>query len=204
MAEPGFQLRTYAFIDAMQPQYAAFLGSELDGSVPQAGMAELWLELSPGSEIYSLLDTALKATDARLGLQKVEREFGILELHARSVETVKQAGWSILNRCGLSAKDRLAPQIVSTQIIHKIDPYQAQQVNKVRKGTLLLPGRSLLVIEMEPATSIVLASYGIEKAADIELIHFNPFGRYGRLLIAGSESEVTTALAAANAAVEKS
>jgi hypothetical protein len=40
MGEQGFQLRAYAFIDSMQPQFAAFLGSELNGDVPLATMAE--------------------------------------------------------------------------------------------------------------------------------------------------------------------
>jgi hypothetical protein len=203
MNETSFQLRAYAFIDSMQPQYAAFLGSELDGDVPLAGMAELWLELAPGSEVYNLLDAALKTTEARPGLQMVEREFGIIELHAKSVEAVKQAGLSILDACGLSAKDRLKPRIVSAKIIDKVDPYQAQQINKIRKGTLLIPGRSLLVLEVEPATNIVLAANQTEKLANIELIHFNPFGRYGRLFIGGSESEVRTALETATAAIEK-
>jgi len=39
MIEENFQLRTYAFIDSMQPQYAAFLAAELDGDVPLARMA---------------------------------------------------------------------------------------------------------------------------------------------------------------------
>lgn len=202
MNDSTFQLRAYAFVDAMQPQYAAFLGSELDGDVPLAGMAELWLELAPGSEVYNLLDSALKTTEARPGLQMVEREFGLIELHAKSVDAVKQAGLSILDACGLSAQDRLKPQIVSAKIIDKVDPYQAQQINKIRKGTLLLPGKSLLVLEVEPATNIVLAANQTEKMANIQLIHFNPFGRFGRLFIAGSESEVRTALDAATEAIE--
>ena len=202
MNDSTLQLRAYAFVDAMQPQYAAFLGSELDGDVPLAGMAELWLELAPGSEVYNLLDSALKTTEARPGLQMVEREFGLIELHAQSVDAVKQAGLSILDACGLSAQDRLKPQIVSAKIIDKVDPYQAQQINKIRKGTLLLPGKSLLVLEVEPATNIVLAANQTEKMANIQLIHFNPFGRFGRLFIAGSESEVRTALDAATEAIE--
>ena len=69
MAEEHVQLRTYAFIDSMQPQFAAFLGSELDGDVPLSGMAELWMELAPGSEVYNLLDSALKTCDASPGFK---------------------------------------------------------------------------------------------------------------------------------------
>jgi ethanolamine utilization microcompartment shell protein EutL len=185
----------------MQPQYAAFLGSELDGDVPLAGMAELWLELAPGSEVYNLLDAALKSTAAKPGLQMVEREYGVLELHSESVDSVKDAGQSILAACGLSVADRLPSSVVSSKIISKVNPYQAQQINKNRKGSLLLPGRSLLVLEVEPATNIVLAANAAEKAADIQLVHFNPFGRFGRLFISGSESEVRAGADAAMRAI---
>lgn len=203
MAEEQFQLRTYAFIDSMQPQFAAFLGSELDGDVPLASMAELWMELSPGTEVYNLLDAALKTSDAKPGLQMVEREFGILELHAFDVDSVKDAGKTILDACGLDVSQRLKPRVVSARIIHKVNPFQAQQINKNRKGTLLLPGQSLLVFEVEPAAYIVLSANETEKAADVGLVHFNPFGRFGRLFLSGSESEIKSALEAATAAVEK-
>jgi hypothetical protein len=197
MAEDHVQLRTYAFIDSMQPQFAAFLGSELDGDVPLSGMAELWMELAPGSEVYNLLDSALKTCDAKPGLQMVEREFGVLEVHSFSVDSVKDAGATILNACGLNVSQRLKPKVVSSKIIHKVNPYQAQQINKNRKGNLLLPGQSLLVFEAEPAAYIVLAANEAEKAADIQLIHFNPFGRFGRLFLAGTESEIKSALESA-------
>jgi hypothetical protein len=196
---PGsdFQLRTYAFLDSMQPKYAAFLGSELDGDVVLAGMAELWLELSPGSEVYNLLDAALKTTGARPGLQMVEREFGIIELHSESVDSVRDAGRSILNACGLEESDRLRPQVLSAKVIHKVNPYQAQQINKNRKGNLLIPGRCLLVMEVEPAAYVVQAANAAEKAADVSLVHFNPFGRFGRLFLSGSEADIRVAQEAA-------
>lgn len=202
MAEEHVQLRTYAFIDSLQPQFAAFLGSELDGDVPLSGMAELWMELAPGSEVYNLLDSALKTSDARPGLQMVEREFGVLEVHSFSVDSVKDAGATILNACGLNVSQRLKPKVVSSKIIHKVNPYQAQQINKNRKGNLLLPGQSMLVFEVEPAAYIVLAANEAEKAADIQLIHFNPFGRFGRLFLAGTESEIKSARESAATVVE--
>jgi ethanolamine utilization microcompartment shell protein EutL len=202
MAASGLHLRTYAFIDNMQPQYAAFLGSELDGDVPLAGMAELWIELAPGSEVYNLLDAALKSTDTRPGLQMVEREFGLLELHSTSVEAVKDAGRSILQACELGEGQRITPQVVSAKIIHKVNPYQAQQINKNRKGNLLIPGASLLVMEVEPAAYVVQSANEAEKSSNVALIHFNPFGRFGRLFLSGSESEVLVAQEAATAALE--
>jgi hypothetical protein len=202
MTEERFQLRTYALLDSLQPQFAAFLGSELDGDVPLAGMAALWMELSPGSEVYTLLDAALKATHAKPGLQMVEREFGVIEIHAESVESVKEAGQTILERTGLDASLRLRPSVVSSKIINKVNPYQAQQINKMRKGSLLLPGQSLLVFEVEPAAYIVVAANEAEKSCDVQLVHFNPFGRFGRLFLSGKESEIDTAQEAVVAAVK--
>lgn len=202
MEKPTFQLRTYAFIDRMQPQYAAFLGSELDGDVALADMAELWLELAPGSEVYNLLDFALKATEARPGLQMVEREFGVLEIHSELTDSVKEAGQAILEGTGLSLADRIKPAVVSSKIISKVNPYQTQQMNKYRKGNLLIPGQSLLVFECEPAAYIVLAANEVEKLTNISLIHFNPFGRFGRLFLAGSESEIRSALDVAVTTIE--
>lgn len=202
MDTPQFQLRSYAFIDKMQLQYAAFLGSELDGDIALAGMAELWLELAPGSEVYNLLDFALKATDVKPGLQIVEREFGLLEIHSESVESVKEAGLAILQGCGLAINDRLKPKTVSSKIISKVNPYQAQQLNKYRKGSLLLPGESLLVFECEPATYIVLATNEVEKGANVKLVHFTPFGRFGRLFVSGTDAEIKTAYELAVSTIE--
>ncbi len=70
-----YELRAFALIDSMQPQYAAFLGSELEGDVPIVGMAQLLVELSPGSGVYSLLNSSLKHTGVKPGLLTVEREF---------------------------------------------------------------------------------------------------------------------------------
>ena len=139
MTDAQFQLRTYAFIDSMQPQYAAFLGSELDGDVALAGMAELWIELAPGSEVYNLLDAALKSTDARPGLQMVEREFGVLELHSTSVESVRDAGARILEACGLSVEQRLAPQVVSAKMITRSIPTRRSRSTRSERETCSCP-----------------------------------------------------------------
>ncbi len=202
--QSAYELRTYAFIDRMQPQYAAFLGSELVGDVPIANMAQLIIELSPGSGVYSLLDTALKQTDVKPGLQTVEREFGLVELHSLSIEDVHEAGMAILLACGLQMKDRIRPKLVSSTVVTNVSPYQAQLVNKMRKGSLLVPSESLLVMEVEPAAYIALATNEAEKATEIKLIHFNPIGRFGRLFIAGTEAEIRTARIAAEEAIRLS
>jgi hypothetical protein len=201
--QSAYELRTYAFIDSMRPQYAAFLGSELEGDVPIAGMAQLFIELHPGSGVYTLLDSALKQTDVKPGLQTVEREFGLVEMHSTSVEDVQEAGRAILSACGLEANDRIRPTIASSTVVSKVTPYQAQLLNKYRKGSLLVPSESLFILEVEPAAYIILAANEAEKASDMKLIHFNPIGRFGRLFIAGSEAEIRTARKAAEEAIAR-
>lgn len=195
------ELRCYAFIDSMQPQYAALTGTVIKGDVPVAGMGELYVEVAPGSDVFRLLDIALKGFDVKPGFQIMEREFGQIEIHSRSVEAVREAGRAILAACVLKESDRTRPRIVSSSIITNVDPYQAQLVNRFRQGNLLVPKESLFIMEVEPAGYIVIAANEAEKFADIKLVHFDPVGRFGRLFISGRESEVRTAREVAEKAI---
>ncbi len=198
----NIELRTYVFIDRMQPQYAAFLGTVSRGDIPLAGMSQLFLEVAPGSEVYGMLDIALKSGEAKSGFQDVEREFGMIELHSFSVEGVLEAGHSILSRYNLSEKNKILPQVVSSKIINNINPYQAQLFNRFRQGSLVVPSESLCIMEVEPAVYITHAVNEAEKNAEIKIVHFDPVGRYGRLYLSGDESLVKTAMDAAHNAVE--
>lgn len=195
------ELRTYVFIDCMQPQYAAFLGTVSRGDVPMAGMAQLYLEISPGTEVYGMLDIALKSGEARSGFQDVEREFGSIELHSYAVDGVLEAGNAILSHYNLRISDKLLPEIVSCKIINNITPYQAQLINRFRQGSMIVPSESLLIMEVEPAVYITHAVNETEKHADIKIVHFDPVGRYGRLYVSGNESLVKTAMDAAQNAI---
>jgi ethanolamine utilization microcompartment shell protein EutL len=198
-----FQLRTYAFIDRMQPQAAAHVASTCQGDVPVAGMAELFIEVAPGNEIFRCADIALKAADVRPALQVVEREFGLLEIHARSQAEVMAAGQAVLEYLKLTEHDRLRPKIASSMFVTNVNPYQAQLINKWRKGNLLIPGRSMWVLEVSPAAYVSLAANEAEKAADISIIEIRALGRFGRLFISGTESDVQAAARAATAVIEE-
>src|SRR5882757_3611298 len=201
MAE--FSLRTWAFIDRMQRQAAAHVAATSPGDVPVAGMAELFIEVAPGNEIFRVADIALKAADVRPALQVVEREFGLLEIHSAQQAEVLAAGDAVLAYLGLSEADRLKPKIASVQFITNVSPYQAQLLNKWRKGSLLLPGESLFILEVAPAAYVSLAANEAEKAANIQLVENRAVGRFGRMFISGSESEVKAASAAAIEALEQ-
>src|SRR5512147_2740761 len=96
-----FSLRVYSYLDRMQPQYAAFVGTITQGDLPVQGMADLYIEVAPGNEVFRLVDIAIKATQARPGAQVVEREFGMFEVHSLSQAEVLEAGAVVLDRLGL-------------------------------------------------------------------------------------------------------
>lgn len=194
-------LRTFAFIDRLQPQCAAHVAATCQGDVPVAGMAEVFIEMAPGNEVFRVADVALKAAPVRPALQIVEREFGLLELHSADQADVLAAGQAILDALGLKETNRVEPSIASSQFITNVHPYQAQLLNKWRKGSLLIPGQSLFILEVTPAAYAGLAANEAEKAATIDVIEIRAVGRFGRVFLAGSESEVGAAEEAAVAAL---
>ncbi len=189
----GIQLRTFVYVDRMQPQYAALLGTLMPGDIPVAGMSQLYLEVAPGNSIYRVADIALKAADVRPGVQIVERVFGVLELHATSQGAIRAAGGAVLQELGLSETDRIKPSVVSSQIITNVDPYMAQLINQQRRGSMLVPGQTLLVIEVVPAAYASITANELEKAADVSLVSLNTIGASGRVMAAGSQSQVESA-----------
>ncbi len=201
MAEE-FSLRCYCFIDRMQAQYAAFVGTITQGDLPVEGMAALYVEMAPGNEVFRVVDIAVKATESRPGAQIVEREFGMFEVHSLNQAAVLEAGQVVLDRLGLKMEDRIKPEVVSTQVITRIDPYQTQLINRFRRGSMIVPGETMLVLECAPAAYINYAVNEAEKKANIKVIHISSVGRFGRMWLSGSEAEIITAKNAAVAALE--
>lgn len=198
----AFQLRVYSYIDRMQPQFGAFVGTITQGDLPTAGMASLYIEVSPGNEVFRLVDIAVKTTEARPGAQIVEREFGMFEIHSPSQAEVMEAGRIVLDRLSLKESERLKPFIASVQVITNVDPYQAQLINRFRRGSMMVPGETMLVLECAPAAYINFAANEAEKGASIKLIHISALGRFGRMWLSGSESEILQARDAAVSALE--
>lgn len=187
------QLRTYAFIDRVQPQMAAILGSITSGDPVVEGMAQLFLEISPGTDIYAVVDAAVKSAGVRPGSQVVERQYGMAELHAYSQDAVRQAGRTILDLLAIEESDAQPLEIVSAKIVSNVDPYQAQLVNKSRKGSLLVAGESMLVVECQPAAYISLIGNTVEKATNVKIVDVRGVGQFGRLWISGAHADVVSA-----------
>jgi hypothetical protein len=196
------ELRTYVFLDSLQPQYAAFLGTVAQGFLPLAGDASLWIEISPGIEINRLTDVALKATQVRPGMQIVERYYGLLEVHSQSQAEARAAGAAILDDLGLKESERLKPRILSSQIVRHVDDHQVQLINRMRHGHMLIPGQTLYVMEVEPAPYAALAANEAEKSAEINILEVRAFGSFGRVYLGGEERDIDVGWQAAVAAVE--
>jgi hypothetical protein len=195
-------LRTYVFLDSLQPQIASFIGSTARGFLPVPFVASLFVEISPGISINRVTDVALKATKVQPAVQIVERAYGLLEVHHEEQGETRQAGHAILDYLEIQEEDRLKPHIVSSQIIRSVEPYQCQLINRNRNGMMILPGQSLFILETEPAGYSIYAANEAEKAANINLVEVRPFGAFGRLYLAGSESEIDSATEAALSAIE--
>jgi hypothetical protein len=195
-------LRSYVFLDTLQPQHAAFLGTVARGFLPVPGDASLWIEISPGIEINRITDVALKATSVRPGMQIVERLYGLLEVHSASQAETRAAGEAILAALGVREEDRLKPRIVSSQIIRNIDAYQTQLINRLRHGQMILAGQTMYVLEVEPAAYAALAANEAEKAAEINILEVQAFGSFGRVYLGGEERDIMAGYGAALAAIE--
>jgi hypothetical protein len=196
------ELRTYVFLDSLQPQHAALLGTVARGFLPLPGDASLWVEISPGIEINRITDVALKATRVRPGLQIVERLYGLLEIHSDSQAEVRKAGAAILEALGVQEADRLKPHVMSSQIIRRVDAHQVQLIDRIRFGHMLVAGETLYVLEVAPAGYAALAANEAEKAANINILEVNAFGAFGRVYLGGKERDIMAGYGAAVAAIE--
>jgi hypothetical protein len=192
------ELRSYVYLDNLQAQHAAYIGTVAVGFLPVPGDTSLWIEVSPGIEINRITDIALKAAVVRPGVLFVERLYGLLEIHASNQGEVRAAGQAILNHLGVHSQENIKPQVVSSQIIRNIDPYQAQLINRNRRGQMLLAGQTLFVLEVQPAAYAALAANEAEKAALINILQVSAIGSFGRLYLGGQEQDI---IAGSNAAL---
>lgn len=197
-------LRTYIFIDSLQPQLATYMGTVAQGFLPVPGDACLWTEVAPGMAVHRLTDVALKATRVHLGQQVIERAFGSMVLHHRDQSDVIEAGNAILNYLGTHEDARQKCRVAWTEVVRSITPDHAVLINRQdRKGSMILPGQSMFILETEPAGYIVYAANEAEKAANITLIEARAVGAFGRLILSGREADIDAAADAALQAIRK-
>jgi len=66
---------------------------------------------------------------------------------------------------------------------------------------MMIPGKSMFILETEPAGYIVYAANEAEKGAHVTLVDMKAFGSFGRLIMMGSEAETQQAMFAAERAI---
>ncbi len=198
----GTDLRSYVYLDNLQPQHAAYMGTVAQGFLPLPGDASLWIEISPGIGVNRLMDTALKAAVVRPGVLFIERLYGLLEVHSSNQGETKAAGQAILRSLGVTAQDCLKPRIISSEIIRNVDAHHVQLINRSRRGNMLLSGQTLYVFEVEPAAYAALAANEAEKTALINILQVSAIGSFGRLFLGGTEQNILEAARGVLAAME--
>ena len=197
------KLRTYVYIDSLQPQLAEYMASVSQGFPPVPGDSCLWVEVSPGMAVHQVTDVALKATQVKLTQQVVERAFGSMVVHHRDQSDVLQAGQALLASVGAKETDREQCNIEWQEIIRGMTSDHTVLINRQhRGGSMMLPGESMFILETQPAGYIVYAANQAEKAANITLIDVRAVGAYGRLTLSGREADVEEAAAAAIDAIQ--
>ncbi|MBM7516553.1 microcompartment protein [Nocardioides nitrophenolicus] len=191
------ELRVYLMVEDLQPQFAAYLGTptRARGYPPYAGDHALIIEVAPALAIERVIDLALRAAPSvEPGILFVERQFGVLELHASSLEDVVAAGQAVLDGTGSSASDQLRPRVLYHDIIEGITDQHAVILNRNRSGSMIMPGQSLLVYEMAPALFAAVAANEAERAAPgITMVDVQFIGAAGRLYLSGSTEDVEVA-----------
>jgi ethanolamine utilization microcompartment shell protein EutS len=194
------ELRSCIFIDQLQPQTMCYLGTWVKGSLPRSNMAAQVIEIAPGLEIEPLTDVALKHAEVRAGVLVVERQFGYLEIHGPTAQ-VRAAAAAVLDRLGVNERDAVRPQVLAAEIVTRLDPQHAFLVNRNKIGSMALPGESLFVLEMQPASYAILATNEAEKATHVKVVDYRMIGATGRVYLAGGEAEIMQAAEVAQAAL---
>jgi ethanolamine utilization microcompartment shell protein EutL len=194
-------LRSFIFIDQLQPQTLRYLGTWIKGSLPRLGMAAQVIEIAPGLDVEPLTDVALKHARVQAGILVVERQFGYLEVHG-STDAVRAAADAVLDHLGATPADATRPQVLASRIVSMLDHQHAFLVNRNKIGSMALPGESLFVLEVQPASYAILAVNEAEKAADIKVVDYRMIGATGRVYLSGREADVRQAAEAAQAALD--
>ncbi len=86
-------------------------------------------------------------------------------------------------------------------MVSRIDAQHAFLINRSKLGSMALPGESLFVMEMQPASYAILAANEAEKAARVKVVDYRMIGATGRVYLTGDEADVRAAAEAAEMAL---
>lgn len=193
----GVELRVYLPIPQLGRQFAAYLGTPLRarGYPPMEGDHALIVEVAPGLAIERVIDLALKAVpEVEPGIHFVERQFGVLEVHSGDPAQVERAGEAILSGIGATPQDGLRPRLLYVDMIEDVTDQHAVIINRNREASMIMPGQTLLVVEMTPALFAAVAANAAERVAPgLTLVTVSMIGAAGRVYLAGETDEIVVA-----------
>jgi hypothetical protein len=191
------ELRVYLLLEDLQAQFAALMGKSTRGRgyPPLAGQTALIIEIAPALMIERVIDLGLKAAPAvEPGILFVERQFGVLEIHAHSRADVVDAGEAIVSGLGLSPESRVAARMLYMDVIEDVADIHAVIMNRSRHGSMVLPGEALLVMEVTPALYAAAAANQAERVAPhLTLVDVQMIGATGRVYVSGDPAGVRVA-----------
>ena len=195
--ESPIELRVYLPIPDLGRQFAAYLGTptRARGYPPREGDHALIVEVAPALAIERIIDLALKSVpDVEPGIHFVERQFGVLEVHSHDAGQVERAGAAILAGIGAEARDALRPRMLYVDVIEDVTDQHAVILNRNREASMLLPGQTLLIVEMTPALFAAVAANAAERVAPgLTLVTVSMIGAAGRVYLAGDTTDIVTA-----------
>jgi hypothetical protein len=193
----AIELRVYLPLPDLGRQFAAYLGSPLRarGYPPAEGDHALIVEVAPGLAIERIIDLALKQVpDVEPGIHFVERQFGVLEVHSDDPRSVEEAGRAILRGIGAEPADALKPRMLFADVIEDVTDQHAVIVNRNREASMLLPGQTLLVVEVTPALFAAAGANAAERVAPgLTLVTVSMIGAAGRVYLAGETADIVRA-----------
>jgi len=191
------ELRVYLPIPDLGRQFAAYLGTPMRarGYPPIEGDHALIVEVAPALAIERIIDLALKAVpEVEPGIHFVERQFGVVEVHSSDPEQVERAGAAILDGIGARPEDTLRPRVSYIDVIEDVTDQHAVIVNRNREASMLLPGQTLLVVEVTPALFAAVAANAAERVAPgCTLVTVSMIGAAGRVYLSGTTPDIVGA-----------
>ena len=122
------ELRTFTYLDILQPQLTGFLQTVSSGFMPLEGQASLFVEIAPGIAINQLTDAALKRLDALDG----EHADGLRAMYSAKVGPDHERWIAGHRETGLAVVAALASRTASAGI----GPSSARSVSsRMRRPT---------------------------------------------------------------------
>lgn len=197
------ELRSYVFIDRLQPRTLCYLGATSKGSLPRSEMSTLLLDVTPALDIEQLTDVALKSVNIQPSLLQLDSRGGWLGLHGDSSDEVRAAADTLLTELGADTNSLKPPKIVNSKVVSRVDAAHAFMINRQKSGCLCVPGESLFMLDCQPATYALLAANEAEKAADVKIVDVRITGSQGRLFLSGKDANIRAAAEAAETALKK-